>query len=1255
MLMWAKSWNLKAAFCAIGLCVVAFAPNANADIALADAPLYSTVSVPGNLALTLSVEWPTANTPAYKSSSNAYSVSNTYLGYFDSAKCYLYNYNSTTPAQSYFSPYSLASSHACNSTNPPLWSGNYLNWASMQSLDVFRWALSGGTRVVDTATQTILEKTYNSGQASSSVYPDTKISGSTLVKGATPFTWSEVDTSAQNYVKNTNYGTVMWVSGSANSNMSSATGTDYVGATTADSSKIYRVYIRVQVCSTSVSLESNCVQYGSNYKPEGVMQKYAMKLRYADFGYLNDSNVLRDGGVLRAKMKYIGPQQPVPGSANITNTAAEWSATDGTQYSNPDSSDASNTSTAASSQGGYSVTVSNSGVLNYLNKFGKITPGDYKSYDPVSELYYAAIRYFKNQGNVSTYSNLSGSGSQSSLSKWIDGFPVIQTWTDPILYSCQKNFILGIGDVNSHRDANLPGSTLHASGQEPAVPSDVTTDTATNVTTSTNMVGQLEGLGNIGAGYVPWASGRYDTYFIAGLAYDSHVKDIRSDLTGTQTINTYWMDVYETGYQSKNQYWLATKYGGFDVPSGFSSYSSSNGTSTIPLTAWHTTSDTVGSDYRPDNYFPANNPSAMVTGLNSAFSKIVSEASSANSTTFNPPEDNSDPSSTYGATYDSSNWTGSLYKGKVTYTSGTASYASTSWNLRDQVTATAASARRIVTCCTTSGAALPFETSNLSGSLSSRTYYASFANVPGISSSSQSAVNYVAYLRGDRSQELQNGGVYRNRKYLLGDIVNSNVVPMTPPGLNLSDVYNPGYSAFVSSYSARKTVVFAGANDGMLHAADGSTGAELFAYIPSFVYGNSSTASTTGLASLGNPSYTHHYFVDGKIYTHDVDFFLTPSPVATTNDWHTLLVGGLGKGGNGYYAIDVTDPTSWGSESAVAGKVLWEFTDSTMGYTYGMPLVVKTEKYGWVVILTSGYNNSDGKGYFYIVNPRTGSLLEKIVTPEGSTSSPINLAYAQTYIDNDYNGRSDSIYAGDMQGNIWRVDLTGSPTAYPAPVKIAKLTNAAGVAQPVTTLSLVQTATSSGKTKRYVVVGTGRLLADTDETTSDLQSIYSITDGLRGYGGFNTSSSLPSGVSFPISRSNLANDSSMTGIGTQPDQTMGWYVDLGSSAGIAERIKINPKFALGLAIFSSNTPNGDVCSPGGSSNGYAFDLATGTLSLVGGITLTGEVVDFNVVYINGIAYVVFGKKDGSLEMKQLNPSSSTSYQRINWRVIQTGD
>ena len=50
-------------------------------------------------------------------------------------------------------------------------------------------------------------------------------------------------------------------------------------------------------------------------------------------------------------------------------------------------------------------TIADSGVINYINKFGQMTTANHKTYDPVSELYYAAIRYLRNQGNIPEYTD----------------------------------------------------------------------------------------------------------------------------------------------------------------------------------------------------------------------------------------------------------------------------------------------------------------------------------------------------------------------------------------------------------------------------------------------------------------------------------------------------------------------------------------------------------------------------------------------------------------------------------------------------------------------------------------------------------------------------------------------------------------------------------------------------------------------------------------------------------------------------------
>ena len=256
------------------------------------------------------------------------------------------------------------------------------------------------------------------------------------------------------------------------------------------------------------------------------------------------------------------------------------------------------------------------------------------------------------------------------------------------------------------------------------------------------------------------------------------------------------------------------------------------------------------------------------------------------------------------------------------------------------------------------------------------------------------STDYLNYLRGERLHEQASTATgsskaYRTRTGLLGDVVGSKARPVGPPSLPLSNASNPGYGAFKSTWASRPTVVYVGANDGVLHAVNGAltgtdAGREMFAYVPSSLFaGPTGTPGTNGLAALGNPSFVHHYYVNATPGVFDIDFNRTHGASGAAN-WRSVLIGGLGKGGRSYYALDVTNPAGMTTEALAAAKVLWEFTDADMGYTYGEPTVVKTRKYGWVVILPSGYNNTDGKGYFFIVNPRTGALLEKIGTGAGA-------------------------------------------------------------------------------------------------------------------------------------------------------------------------------------------------------------------------------------------------------------------------------
>ena len=422
-----RAWRVASGL-ALALCgVAAVLPlAARAQTALSNTPIFATQSVPGNVAMPLSVEYPTVQRVAH---TDPYSTGAEFLGYFDPNKCYAYKYDAADTAVhptdvtkvSYFQPAGAAAAHVCVGQ----WSGNFLNWATTQTIDPFRWGLTGGFRLVDTTTLTVLEKAWNTGQGG--LFPDKSITGA-LVSGATPFNFATLNT------RISNLGNKMRFTGTGNLGNAPAA---YTGPGGTVAGTTYEVFARARVCDPSNGaggVEKNCVKYAANWKPEGLMQKYANKMRFSVFGYLNDDAELRDGGVLRARQKYVGPMSPVPGSAAITNIGAEWDPNTGLFILNPDAADAMATNTAFTP----STPVTNSGVINYVNKFGELAPSGtytFKSHDPVSELYYAAVRYFKNLGNVASYTDMSG-GDQPTRTKWIDGFPVITNWTDPIQYSC---------------------------------------------------------------------------------------------------------------------------------------------------------------------------------------------------------------------------------------------------------------------------------------------------------------------------------------------------------------------------------------------------------------------------------------------------------------------------------------------------------------------------------------------------------------------------------------------------------------------------------------------------------------------------------------------------------------------------------------------------------------------------------------------------------------------------------------------------
>ena len=439
----------------------------------------------------------------------------------------------------------------------------------------------------------------------------------------------------------------------------------------------------------------------------------------------------------------------------------------------------------------------------------------------------------------------------------------------------------------------------------------------------------------------------------------------------------------------------------------------------------------------------------------------------------------------------------------------------------------------------------------------------------------------LAYLRGDRTSEGTNALTqFRVRSSVLGDIVNSSPAYVGSPARNGRD---SSYAGFRSTYAARTPMLYVGANDGFLHAFRAADGLELFAYMPSAVFAN--------ISKFTGQSYTHQYYVDGNPEVGDAKW---------GGNWHTVLTSGLNAGGRGVFALDVTDPGTFSEVNANALS-LWEFTstnDANVGNVYDSPTIVQLNDGQWAAVFGNGYNNTGtGQAGIFIVNVETGVLIKRILTGVGDLTTP-NGIIGTTVIDADGNGTADSIYGGDLRGNLWKFDISDvSSVNWVVAFSGNPLFNGSvsGNGQPITAAPEVSLHPNGGV---IVIFGTGQYVATGDPLTTQQQSLYGVRDD---------------GGSSSISRANLvAQAIGTTTISSVTYRTLttntvdwstkkGWYIDLPISG---ERMVVNPVLRNGRAIFITLVPNTDPCGAGGT--GWLMEV-----DYLGGGQLNERTIDTN--------------------------------------------
>ena len=1113
-------------------------------VSISNKPLTGvTVTHGPNITLTPSVEYPTAGAaysdgsfmdggyPTLKIDGNVNNPQwkTRYLGYFDNTKCYKFSsYDDFTVGFFYVS--SQASTDAagrvglCSGTDEE-YSGNFLNWATMSAIDIFRHTLTGGNRAFgignsrsnyqkgDSVTETYLRRAYVADYANGHEFfrlslrsisvgnsqadrdflkriipasmaysfpipsqqaglaramgfkylsgPNAgeRVSSSETVKTTNRiffyndrFTVQPVMVGSDNALWFQDRG---WISPSeAPSSVRSIVDKAADSIRGKHNINYSAMPVVVEVCKPSrlgaSSLPSYCRQYGSNYKPEGLMQQYGRGIgpdsrpaRFAVFGYqLADTNNV-SGGVLRARMKYLDRTQ-TQGSVVY---GQEWDENTGVFVLNPDTYDSGKTN------------VENSGAINYINKFGDL--GRYKIFDSSAELFYTAQRYLRNKGMPAYYEQTQKNHGINLTSS--DNFPMIYDWDDPLTRGlaspdeaqCRSNTMILIGDTFTHDEKDLPNFVPESGVTDD--PEIKTKDILEKILDQEKFKGYGASTWNWTRGYGGRMNIPYSPAGLVALAYWGRTTDIRDDVKGTQYINTFTIDVLENGrgrFEESdpdaigNTYYWAAKYGGFAYAPGSVNMPNDSRSSWTGETEGNSSSPWLFPQGMPKNFALGNNPENMVDALKKAFETAGSYTDPSQAFVGITEHQNSvvdiAANKTLGlqSSYNVDKLSGDVIAQRISH-QGNGLTFTPAWRASTQMetfhTSAGWSARKLFTEAPngTTTAFTPANVSQFSTELNAGT----------------AAASLVQYTLGDPSLE---GTAWRKRENgLIGTIINSGVQPILPPQSK------PAACNYANSnVMVRKNFYVTASNAGVLHVLN-ENGQEVMGYIPSTALPKLYSLSLP-VASHVQP--IHQYLNDGTPVTDEVCFGSTAK---------SIVVGTAGRGGASVYALDVTDLSNPGIHN-----VMWEFSnadDPDLGLTVGKPSIAKDKDGNPIVIFSSGVNSGSSNGYLYILradntgNWQLNTNYWKVPLGQDGVGEP-------TVYDRDGDKMPEAVFVGDLSGKMWRVDYDKTNGSWVKSYGNQPLYTPSGTGAPITAAPVI---TQTGG-HLYVVAGTGQYFSLAD-------------------------------------------------------------------------------------------------------------------------------------------------------------------------------
>ncbi|MBI3900125.1 MAG: hypothetical protein HY308_17800 [Gammaproteobacteria bacterium] len=678
---------------------------------------------------------------------------------------------------------------------------------------------------------------------------------------------------------------------------------------------------------------------------------------------------------------------------------------------------------------------------------------------PLAEAYYELTRYFR---GLSSY------------------YHANLTYTSPLQYRCQKNFIIVITDglptVDDNFPSDDPADTADTSHSLPDWDGQAPTTTAAQYPTFPQYSDGFQSGSNWDEGYTLYLDD------FAKFGYDTDLMTSGNDNAGISWNSIAYpkqnIETYTVGFAAANQMLEdAAAYG--------------HGT-----------------------YYTADNSSQLTNALSGALTDIEAKTASAAAVAVNSRSLNTN-SHLYQGLFINNTWSGDLLSYAIDAT-GTINSTPT-WSAKSRLASATWTNRAIITRNSSTG--IPFRWTISGANALSSNMQAVLNRNPATSTTDAYGTDRLEFLRGNAAQEgAGTAPSFRTRTggFKLGDIANSAPLYIGSP-VFVANIEDVAHSTFRDDYSDRREMVYVGANDGMFHGFDADTGDEKIAYVPSFIFNDTTTPANpnynNGVHHLTNPTYSHRYYVDASPTAADAyGIFTNVSGQCTTGCWRTVLIGGVGGGGKGYFALDITDPdggvsptlTLAFSENNASRISLWEFTDSAsgdMGYTYGEATITKVRTSSsttvWAAVFGNGYNSINERAYLYVVNAVTGAQIAKILLPDPVADAAYpGTKYANglstpAIVDKDEDYVADYVYAGDLKGNLWKIDLTDNdPTKWdsyyqsgngasqkPAPMYTAQ--DSAGNRLPITARPEIGLH-PTGEVGFMAYFGTGRYIATTD-------------------------------------------------------------------------------------------------------------------------------------------------------------------------------